>query len=129
VAKKLTYIQQLEAKKRKYHKAKHKKKYPNGVFSIQIRYGDHGWSHKAPGIENRIQLRWGIKRNTQCYGTSFAVVKTKDGVAFDYTYNYNNLNSLLRKCEREGVDPKLVNAYLEELKKRGIQAKQKGEKG
>ena len=125
--KKLTYIQKLELKKRKYHEARRKSKYPNGIFSIQIRYGPYGWHSKKDNVERHVGLRWGIKRSNYYYGRSFELFRAEDGKivirdhinnSFKYTYNYPDLDSLLRKCKRAEVDQDLVDTYIKELEKR-----------
>jgi hypothetical protein len=127
--KELTYVQKLEEMKRKYHEEQHKSRYPNGVFSIQIRYGMFGWKKPTPEHEEKhVQLRWGVRISPQHWGTNFCIGKNVNGElitrrinnSFDNTYNYNNLDALLRKCDRENVDQPLIDAYTNELKKRGV---------
>jgi hypothetical protein len=117
-----SYIQELEAKKREYHNQEFKKKYPNGCFSIQIRYGKYGFD-AVKGKERRIQLRWGIKTNSTHYWTKSFYVDENGNIetinnSFKYTWNYDNLKDLLKKCIKENVDKKLISLYKKELEKR-----------
>lgn len=132
VEKKLTYIQELERKKAEYHEQKHKEKYPDGVFSVQIRYGSHGFDDKDAGLEKSIQLRWGIKSGPQHYAKSFVVGRTREGEiyfdsyinnSFQYTYNYPTMEKLLAKCKRECVAQELVDAFLHEFNTGELQKK------
>ena len=126
--KKLTYIQELELKKRAYHRSKHSEKYPNGVFSLQIRYGKYGYGKSGGDEERIVQLRWGIKRSNFYYSsTSFTVKKFNDDISvvkginnsFKYVYNYSDIDSLIRKCKRAKVEQDLIDAYVSEFNKRG----------
>ena len=130
----LTHIQQIEREKRIYHAQNWEKQYLNGCFSLQIRYGAYGFG-KRGNSPRHIQIRWGTKKVrdqgtfTPAYWTkSFAV---KDDLtiepidnSFKYTYNYNTLEKLLKKCEKEQVPKEMINKYITTLKKHNIITKQ-----
>jgi len=136
MANKETYIQSLNRLKREYWEKEFEDKYPNGVYSLQIRHGASGYGDKDEPIMS-IQLRWGKKHSNfyYKYATSFTVSNyidpgafrgiIKKGItvikginnSFKYTYNYNTLEKLLTKCTKENVSKKQIEVYLEQLKK------------
>lgn len=116
--KKLTDIQELELRKRKIHEKKFKEKYPNGCFSIQIRYGRYGWKKPSPENEEKhIQLRWGIKKDsTQYWFNSFTIDKNLKIVSINNSFgnvkNYNTLEKLIEKCKKENINQKQIDLYI-----------------
>ena len=126
---KITYIQELKQKQIEYHKTKHKEKYPNGVFSLQIRYGKYGHDKKDEAKQRSIQLRWGTKSSPQYYscesftveqiGSEIKVIKYISN-SFEYTYNFSDVENLLRRCDKEHVDTDIVDVYIRELKNRNV---------
>lgn len=120
----MTVIQKLEKQKRLIHQKAFKKRYPNGCFSLQIRYGQYGYESKNSPIR-QVELRWGIKTNsTQYWAKSFRIKENGEintiNNSFGYVYNYDSYNELINKCRKENISESIINKYTEECKNRGI---------
>ena|ERR1039457_1137042 len=120
----MTPIQKLEQKKKLIHRKNFQKKYPNGCFSLQIRYGQYGFSSRPDPIR-RVELRWGTKTDsTQYFHKSFRIQANREvstiNNSFDYVYNFSSFGELMQKCKRENVPEELIIQYTQECQSRDI---------